>query len=272
MTYFLKESYTAEGRTILKQCKERLEILNAQRKTALAVPDKPPFFADFNVKLHVGYKTYFEPYYINGFYFGLENEKMQTQFLPPYSQIFFGEAQRYYNSRKSSTFPDHVSRAYEMHRHYGYNIYLDVQRVMLIDANVRELCKRFIEVCGMQHTYDDMGRIIKTVFKCHEFNSWVDTNDYLTTGAETYKVTEYTNEGNIFECFDSFNFFENFLPPDGKNFNYLEYKTIAEMKDLPEGIAQFYNRAEPLAYRGTPPKTKVGQNDWEYYKPKRNDI
>lgn len=257
--YFLKQVYLTEGRLLLKQTLERIIVLNESREKNLTLPDKPPIFADFSIKLHVGYKKYFEPYYINGYYFGLSNEKMPTMYIPPFSKIFLGEAQRYYDSRQSATFPEFVSRAFEMHRHYGLDIYMDVQRVGLIDKNIRELCRHFIEVLSMQHEFDDMGRIVKTTFKCREFSNWPDVNEYLNSGSNnTYTETEYVNDGNIFECFNSYTYFENFLPPEGKDFQYLDYVSPNATKQYTGEIAEFYNRNEPKEYRSgkTSEKTK----------------
>jgi zona occludens toxin (predicted ATPase) len=175
---------------------------------------------------------------------------MPIMYFPPYSKIFLEEAQRYYDSRQSATFPEFVSRAYEMHRHYGLDIYMDVQRVGLIDKNIRELCRNFIEVQSMQNQVDNMGYITQTVFKCREFKKWTDVNEYLNSGAETtYTETEYVNQGNIFDCFNSYNYFENFVPPDGKDFNYLEYLSPADRQKLHGEIADFYNTSEPKEYR-----------------------
>lgn len=253
-TFFLKQTYELQGRSLLLKSVERINQLNKNRKNQLSVPEKAPIFADYKVKFKVGYNKTFEPYFVNAFYLGLVNDRMETQYLPPFSKVFLGEAQRYYNSRKSSTFPDNVSRFFEMHRHYGYDIYLDVQRVMLIDSNIRDLCKHFIEVQGMEHETDDMGRTVRTTFKCREFTNWIDVNDYLTTGAASYTQTSYINNGDIFSCFDSFNFFETFLPDESKDFNLLPFLSPAEQKSVSDEEQIFYNRQEPAEFRSVPKK------------------
>ena len=139
-THFLQTEYKTHGRALLAQTQKRIDEINKTRVKPLALPDKPPIFANYKASFKIGYEKTFEPYYINPFYLGLVNENMPTQYLPPNSKVFISEAQRYYNSRKSSTLPDWVSRLYEMHRHYGMEIFLDVQRANLIDLNIKEIC------------------------------------------------------------------------------------------------------------------------------------
>ena len=91
-TYFLKRAYFSQGRTLLDSCTNKIAELNKTRLNPLTPPDKPPIFSDYKVKFRVGYDEFFEPYYINGYYLGLANDRMATQFLPPYSKVFLGEA------------------------------------------------------------------------------------------------------------------------------------------------------------------------------------
>ena len=249
--YFLDRTYKEEGRTLLKRSVAKIEEINKTRRNPLTPPSLPPIYSDFRVKIPAGYKKYYEPYYINGYYMGLANERLKTQFLPPYAKVFLSEAQRYYNSRKSGNFPDFVSRFYEMHRHFGLDLYLDVQRVRLIDPNIRELCRHFIEVQFMEHTRDKLGRIVHTVWHCREFDNWLAFEDYLNTGAATYKETTYTYDGNIFDCYDSFGFFENYLPEDvaGKDISYLKHLTRTEARFIGADNAEFYKGGEPAGYR-----------------------
>ena len=89
---------------------------------------------------------------INPFRLGFQNSNVKTHFLAPYSVIFITEAQKYLNSRMSRYFPDWQSRWYEQHGHDFLDIYLDVQRPMLIDVNIREL-SQFIEIIKLDKIY-----------------------------------------------------------------------------------------------------------------------
>ena len=261
--YFLQLAYREEGAELLKRSAARIEEFNKSRLYPLTPPDKPPIYSDFKVKFAIGYKKHFEPYYINGYYMGLANERMRTLFIPPHAKVFLGEAQRYYNSRKSSTFPDFVSRFYEMNRHYGLDVYLDVQRVRLIDANIREICRHFIEVQSMEHERDELQRIVRSTWHCREFDNWLDFEDYLNTGAVTYKETEYTYEGNIFELYDSFGFAENYLPKDeaGNDISYLNHMAPSEVMAKGDDVAEFYRSGEPAGYRSASEANKKKKGD-----------
>lgn len=252
LTYFLKHVYLAHGRVLLKNTKTTIEYLNQTRTTPLTVPDKPPIFANFNSRFLVGYKKYFEPYFINPYYFGLPNDKMATQFVPPRSNIFISEAQTYYDSRKSANFPPHVARAYEKHRHYHLSFWLDVQRPEAIDLSIRRLDCRYIEVLGTENDMDRFGRIIKTVFRCREFENWTAVEQYINTGAGDYTETTYINEGNIFKNFNSYEYFNEFLPRDGQDFKLLTFNPHAAVRS----DEKFYREAEPEEYRGKIAQTK----------------
>ncbi len=260
LTYFIKSIYQTQGRKMLNYAQARIIEQNEKRTEPLELPTKPPIFANYNVSFITGYNETFEPYFVNGYYIGLPNDRMPTQYIPPGSKVFLSEAQRYYNSRKSQTLPDHVSRWYEMHRHYGIDVFMDVQRANLIDLNIKEICKRFIEVLGMEHITDTAGRIIQTTFNCREFGSWRDVELNMTSGAKTYSKVKYINQGNIFRCFNSYSYFEEFLPVGGLGFNYLPFISRGDVQSVDETAAKFYNMNEPPEFRTTP-KTKKADKE-----------
>ena len=82
---------------------------------------------------------------INPYRLGFANAFVQTHFTLPYECICITEAQKYLNSRMAAWFPDWQSRFYEQHGHDDLDIWLDTQRPMLIDVNVRVLLQ-FIEI------------------------------------------------------------------------------------------------------------------------------
>ena len=249
LAYFLKQIYRRQGDRLLNECRDRIAEENKTREKPLTLPNEPPIFCDFAVKFLVGYEKEYSPYFINGYYFGVENGKMPTQYVPPGSKIFLSEAQRYFDSRRSATFPDHVSRAFEMHRHFGLDIYLDAQREGLIDLNIRGLCKRFIEVRKAEHEKTATGRIVKTTFFCREFDDLISVEQYLSGGSNAYRETTYVNRGNIFRSFDSFNHQNDFIPGKGRDYRYLPF--LAKGENVPENLKMFYETEEPKAYRGS---------------------
>ncbi len=245
-TYFLKKAFEEERYTLLKDSARRIEEINRKNGRTFEIPNAPPIYADYDVKLHYGYKKWYEPFYANGYYFGFANVNMQTQFLLPGSRVHLSEVQKYFNSRKSQTLPEHVSHAYEMHRHNGMEFYMDVQRVRLIDLNIREIAGRFIEVVELKHDVDDMGTIWSSTFHCREFKKWESVESYLDTGAKTYDNTTYYNDGCIFDEYDSFSCSKLFIPPKGKLYSTLPSRRQAEK----DGIqSEFYSTDEPKGYR-----------------------
>lgn len=228
-----------------------IEAINAKTGRSFTLPTQAPIFANFDVSLHLGYRWHYDPYFFSPYYFGLANNSMETQFLPPGSKVFIDEAQRFFNSRKSATFPDWLSEAIEKHRHFGLDLYLIVHRPMLIDPNCRELVGRFIEMRSMDNEINFAGVVERSVFHCREFADWLELKQYLETGDAEYRNTTYINEGDIFESFDSFSFVNSFLPKDAKqDFDYLPSRRRAEMSRLTERQRTFYQTAEPKAFRG----------------------
>ena len=243
-TYFCWLEYR-NGARITKLTRDRIKQLNAVRGQPLPIPNGPPIYTNYEVRFLIGYEKFYEPYYVNPYHLGLANDKLKIQNLPPYSRVFVSEAQRYYNSRKSSTLPDWVSRWYEMHRHYGIEIYLDVQRGKLIDLNIRELCKRFIEVQGMELDRGGGCWINKTRWKCREFTSMQAYDDYVSGEGAEYAETEYEYDGDIFGSYNSTSCFDEFVPSEGETYHYLPYKR----SNADESTAVFYGTTEPEYYR-----------------------
>lgn len=235
-TFLLIQEYRQEGRRLLLKTCKRIEELNRERSKPLTFPDRPPIYADYKVKLKAGYEKTFEPYFLDGFHLGFDNDALDVLHTPPGSKIHLSEVQRYYDSRKNTTFPDWVSRYFEMHRHYGVDVIMDIQRASLVDINIRDLCRHYTEIQSMQHTLDDLGRIVQTKFTCREFVSYADVEDYLgnKTKRKNYDVVKYVYEGNIFRCFDSCTYFEKFVPGDNKDFDYMEFgnNSITEPKEF----------------------------------------
>ncbi len=247
-TYFLKEKYLREGEELLEKSRGLIRSLNEKFGRNYSLPDKAPFYtANFRVKLHVGYNEYYEPYFLNGYYFGLANEKMDTEFVPPGSVIVFDEAQRIFNSRESASFPDFVSYAFEIHRHAQLDITLLAQRGMLLDCNIREVGVHVIEVLGMENERDMAGNIIRSIWNCREFDNWFDAEKCFRNGERTYREKKYENQWDIFESYDSFDKIKEFMPPEGKDYSYLPH-------DPPDDVSarekKFYQSRKPKGFRG----------------------
>ncbi len=257
-THFLMNLYRFEGRKLFENTCARINEINSELGLGFTLPTRVPLYSDFKVKFLVDYETYYEPYFVNGFYVGLSNTDMPVQYLAPGSSVFLSEVQRYFNSRDKRPLPDHVSRNYEMHRHYGVNFYMDVQRAQLVDLNIKDIAEKFIEVQGMEHERDFSGRIISSKFICREFANWRETEQYINTGAKTYEEVVYEHRGNIFRSFDSHTYANEFLPVEGGDFSYLDFKDKSEILRLKPEERRFYEFREPEGFRT---KKKVTKED-----------
>lgn len=250
LAFFAKSLYQTQGRSLLRNCVEAVELLNLKRKHKLTAPTKCPIFSDFEIKFLVDYETYYSTYFINGFYVGLENDDVPIINTPPYSTYFLSEVQRYYDSRKSKTLPDWVSRWFETHRHNHYNIYMDLQRIGLLDLNIRDLGAEFLEVIKMEHSYNSFGFITGTKWYCNKFDSWEDFDVYLTSGKKTANVVTFENRGNIFNCYNSYAYADEFVPGVREDYTYLEHKSeVGSIGDLNAKLRQYYKFDMPDNYR-----------------------
>ena len=248
---FMKDIYFSEGQHLLKTCCNYLTAENFNREIKLTLPEKPPIYSDFEVKFLVGYKKYYSTYFINGYYFGLKNDDVPVLYVPPFSKIFLSEVQRYYDSRKSKSLPDFVSRMFEMHRHNFWDIYLDIQRIGLLDLNIRDLAARIIEVLGMEHELDSLGNIISTTWNCHVFDSWEEYETQLnTTKKKKLPIEKFTNYGNIFNCYDSYTYQSEFLPYGSNNYLYLQHKSeVGVIDNVDKNLKKYYELSMPTGYR-----------------------
>lgn len=141
---------------------------------------------------------------INPYRLGFSNDYVGTHFNFPYECIFVTEAQKYLNSRMSMYFPDWQSRWYEQHGHNDLDIWLDTQRPMLIDVNIRELA-RFIEIKDLDISYT-LGRVtgLKWVIRIIDNSALFDR--YMSSGKTDkacYTEETVTAEYNVFGSYDS---------------------------------------------------------------------
>jgi hypothetical protein len=144
---------------------------------------------------------------INPFRLGFANEFVKTHFNYPYEAIGITEAQKYLNSRMSLYFPEWQSRWYEQHGHNNLDIFLDTQRPMLIDVNIRELA-RFIEIVKLKLYYDDFGRVCKLRWTIRKIENSSLFDRYMASGKkdrDCYTEETVTANYNVFAMYDSQN-------------------------------------------------------------------
>ena len=144
---------------------------------------------------------------INPYRLGFSNKFVKTHFNFPYEVICITEAQKYLNSRMSRYFPDWQSRWYEQHGHNNLDIFLDTQRPMLIDVNIRELAQ-FVEIIKLIKYTDANGNIIGLAWHIRKIENSSLFDRYMASGKkdkECYTEEIVTADYNVFACYDSQN-------------------------------------------------------------------
>lgn len=230
MTHFAVEHITALAQEDIFNCKAVIKKLN-KGGFNLSILKRHLVFSDYQI---VGRQDGIKPrlsYDIDGFFIGLPNSQHPVIFFPPYSQIYLDEAQKYYNSRMNPYLADFVSRFYETHAHNFLNITMVCQRPGLIDLNIREIAGRFIEIIDLKHRYDRDGIIKESIWTCIEFDNYFDLNNYLSSDKRNNfgHLTKYVHEGNIFSCYNSFQFF-------GLHYKDCYDRDFSMVESLPSGF------------------------------------
>ncbi len=224
--------------------KERNYLIRQElnRKNAngfnLTIP-KHPVSSNYDIKFRkYGYTPRLSRR-INPYRLGFENNFVKTHFNFPYEVIGITEAQKYLNSRRSMYYPEWQSRWYEQHGHNNLDIYLDTQRPMLIDVNIRELAQ-FVEIRKLKIYYDDYGKPRKLIWKIRRIENSSLFDKYMSSGkmdkdcfTEDTVIANY----NVFAFYNSRSckpkFYAGHLDED---FDIQESKILEE---TPEGYNKF---------------------------------
>lgn len=248
LTYFVKTEYFENGHELRRNCCEYLTRLNKNRNTPFELPKDPPIYTDttdYKVRFKVGWEKWFETYAICPYYMGATDGNRPTQYVLPYSIIAIPEIQKYADSRLGSKFPRALSRIFEIRRHLHLKFLMDGHRGSFIDLKVRAMCDRVIDLQKQEHDRDELGRIVRTRWYCKEYKSIAKYEE-----GTDYVETVYTNEGNIFDDYDSFGCASELIPPEGVQFSTYKHMSYADaQKNLPPDQARFFNPNEPKGWR-----------------------
>lgn len=176
---------------------------------------------------------------INPYRLGFANKFVKTHFNLPFEVICITEAQKYLNSRLSLYFPDWQSRWYEQHGHDDLDIFLDTQRPMLIDVNIRELAS-FIEIVKLKINKNERGKVIGMTWTIRRIENSSVFDRYMASGKKDetcYAEETITADYNVFACYNHQSckpkFYEGHFEED---FDYNEAKPIEETL---EGYIQY---------------------------------
>ncbi len=176
---------------------------------------------------------------INPYRLGFRNNYIDTHFTLPYECICITEAQKYLNSRMSAYFPDWQSRFYEQHGHNNLDIWLDTQRPMLIDVNIRELAQ-FIEIVDLDKKYDDFGKVCRLKWTIRTIDNSSLFDKYIASGKKDtscYTESVIVANYNVFACYDSQNCKPKFY--DGHLESDFDYAQAELVEDSFEGYVKY---------------------------------
>ncbi len=193
--------------------------LNTRRKTPLSFPSKTPVSTNLSLKLKDRNGNEFIPATVKGKNIGISNDKETYKYLFPASLLIIDEAHNEFCS-KGGELPKGQRDFFNKRRHNRLNILLAAPRAVLINKDIRNTGARFIEVRKQAHEKDQYNRIHKTTWYCREFLDKTALEEYLSTDglSGAYAETTYEHNGNIFDLYDSFAFVEDFMPPEGADF------------------------------------------------------
>ena len=142
---------------------------------------------------------------INPYRLGFANQYVKTHFNFPHECILITEGQKYLNSRMSMYFPEWQSRWYEQHGHDDIDVFIDTQRPMLIDVNIRELAS-FIEVIKLDLEYDAFGKVCKMRWLVRKIENSSLFDKYMQSGKKDescYTEETIVADYNVFACYNS---------------------------------------------------------------------
>ena len=181
---------------------------------------------------------------INPFRLGFANESVKVHYNLPFEAIFITEAQKYLNSRMSMYFPPWQSRWYEQHGHNDLDIWLDTQRPMLIDVNIREL-SRFIEIVKLRIDEDGYGRPRALTWTVRTIDNSGLFDKYMSSGKRDkscYVETTVRADYNVFACYDSQSCKPKFY--DGHFDEDIDYKRAEGVEATKAGYAKYLAEAD----------------------------
>lgn len=237
-------SMTINASERVKKCNSIIEILNDNGYHYNYAENHVTYTNFWCQSKHIKWYSQRTAYDFDGTDFGLEDPEHETKNVFPCSFLFFMEGQSFLNSRASRYFRDSVSRAYENHRHWGLDIFIDAQRGTLIDLNVRDISGEIIDVVNREEVVDKNGRLIEYKWNTRVFQASSAYQKYLETGKleGEFETRVYTFPGNIHDCYMSENNFALFLAGrENKMFWNKEHEEPTYTKDYIERYAEAHS-------------------------------
>ncbi len=219
LMHIVATTYFDRGQEILERSRRIIEEENKTRKTKLKLPDKVPIYCNFKCRIPNPDGSFYEPYYIKGSDIGIG--KKYKKFYPC-AVIVIDEAQNEFNSKND--LPRAVSAFFEKSRHADFEIWVASQRPILINKDIRDLSRHFIQICKLDKTVAHFDIICDLKWHCREFDSRADVDKYTElsrydkTDTVSYRETVYNASGEVLDYYDSKTYRTDYLPLEGENY------------------------------------------------------
>lgn len=219
LMYNLAKLYFERGQEILENTCGILEQENKERKTKLSFPKRVPIYCNFKVRITNPDGSIYEPYYIKGSEIGIGKKYKK---LYPGAVIFIDEAQNEFNSK--SDLKREVSAFFEKCRHGNFEIWIASQRPILINKDIRDLSRHFVQIYKLTKIVAPFDIVCKLKWYCREFASRADVDEYVELSKSgkieniSYLEIVYESSGDILDYYDSKSCLSEFLPEEGSNY------------------------------------------------------
>ena len=219
LTRTVTKIYYQRGQELLERSRRIIEEENKKRSVKLTPPDRVPIYCNFKIKIPNPDGSIYEPYLIKGSEIGIGKKYKK---LYPGAVIIIDEAQNEFNSK--GDLPRAVSAFFEKNRHADFDIWLASQRPILINKDIRDLSRHFIQIYKLEKTVAHFGVVCGLKWYCREFDSRADVDEYVELSKHgkgeivSYRETVYKSTGEVLEYYDTKSYLSEYLPAEGANY------------------------------------------------------
>lgn len=215
----IEELYYKHGQKILERSRRIIEEENKKRKHKLTPPDRVPIYCTFEFEIPNPDGSVYKPYLIKGSEIGIGKNYKK---IYPAAVIILDEAQNEFNSKND--LKRAVSAFFETSRHADFEIWLASQRPVLINKDIRDLSRHFIQIYKLEKTVAHFNIITNLKWHCREFDSRADVDEYVELSKSgkgdivNYRNTVYESRGYILNHYKSKGYLMDYLPSEGEDY------------------------------------------------------
>lgn len=208
------------GKTSLMTYQGILNALNAEKRAKMRAAckslsargfavcaDKYALYADYNIVYDNMHGDVLRAQKINPLEIG------RSVFIRPHSTLLISEFQGYFNARRSMSLEPKTALFFQTSGHFGVDLYLDCQDIDNVDKVIRNIShitkvhnRTVYDARGKVTDYADARNFSRIIWNITEYENAAEFD-----GGKGHNKT-ITADFNIFDCYNSFERFDNFLP------------------------------------------------------------